>query len=73
MLSFSGRSVVLDNETRDSIMEVYKRGWVDGANASTAASNSMIEFNAELARVRFQLDSMKVALVIWNLKKEDEN
>ena len=46
------------------IMAVYKRGWIDGANASTGRTNAGIRFGPEIAEDLFKADSLKVSEII---------
>lgn len=50
----------MTQNNNELIMAVYRRGWVDGANASTGCTNTGIIFGPKIAEDLFKVDSLKI-------------
>ena len=57
----------LSEQEYEFAMAIYKKAWIDGANASTNSVNTVGIFNDSIGKLVFQKDSLKFVCVLNNL------
>lgn len=60
-------SLVLTEQDYEFAIVIYKKAWIDGANASTNSVNTIGTFNDSIGKLVFQKDSLKFVCVLNNL------